>query len=164
MIKGDKIRLVKPMGAFTNVGEVCEVINITEEGVISFRFGSVHLGCMSYDEYEKYFERVEVPFKKAWSDWESKQLGFYDLNDTVKHITVRFRDNGKKVQVRSGAYKSESTCNKEDVFDFDKGFELAVKRLIVKYLDGQVKAMAKTMQMELDESLILREKDDKIGK
>lgn len=56
MIKGDKIKLVHPMGAFTNVGEVCEVVDVQNGGVISFKFGGgKHLGCMSYDEFEKYF-------------------------------------------------------------------------------------------------------------
>ena len=59
MIKGDLIRLVKRMGVFDNIGEVCEVTDISEDGVISFRFGGYHLGCMSYDEFEKYFELVE---------------------------------------------------------------------------------------------------------
>ena len=145
MIKGDKIRLVKEMGAFKNVGEVCEVTDIAEGGVISFRFGGVHLGCMSYDEYEKYFEKVEEPVKREWSDWDVDRIGFYDLNNKLQIITIRYRENGKKVQVRSGAYKSESTCCKEDVFDFDKGFELAVKRLVVKYLDGQCKSFANSL-------------------
>lgn len=145
MIKGDKIRLVKPMGTFKNVGEVCKVTDIAEGGVISFRFGGVHLGCMSYDEYEKYFERVEIPIKREWSDWNSGQIEFFDLNNMLRSITVRYRNNGKKVQARSGAYKSESTCYKTDIFNFDKGFELAVKRLIVKYLDGQCKSLASTM-------------------
>ena len=38
MIKGDKIKLVKPMGAFTNVGEICEVVDVQNGGVISFKF------------------------------------------------------------------------------------------------------------------------------
>ena len=60
MIKGDLIRLVRPMGIFNNIGEVCEVTDISEEGIISFRFGGSHLGCMSEDEFEKYFELVEI--------------------------------------------------------------------------------------------------------
>lgn len=54
MIKGDKIKLVKKMGMFDNIGEICEVINVDENGVISFRFGKngMHLGCMSYNEFE----------------------------------------------------------------------------------------------------------------
>lgn len=60
MTKENRIRLVKPMGAFTNIGEVCDIVDISEDGIISFKFGEgTHLGCMSYDEYEKYFELVE---------------------------------------------------------------------------------------------------------
>lgn len=58
MTKGDKIKLIKPMGAFTNVGEICEVIDVSEDGLISFKFGGVHLGYMSRDELHKYFEKV----------------------------------------------------------------------------------------------------------
>ena len=142
MIKGDKIRLVKPMGAFKNIGEICEVTDVAEGGVISFRFGEYHLGCMSYDEFLKYFEQVE---ERVWSNWEDTRVVFYDMNDKKTVITLRFRNNGKKVQVRSGALKAESSCHSEDRFDFDKGFELATKRLIVKYLDNQVKSIAKGM-------------------
>ncbi len=58
MIKGDLIRLTIPMGVFDNIGEVCEVTDVSEDGIISFKFGGCHLGCMSYNEFEKYFELV----------------------------------------------------------------------------------------------------------
>ena len=57
--KGNEIRLIKQMGVFDNIGEVCEVTDVSEDGVISFKFGGCHLGCMSYNEFEKYFELVE---------------------------------------------------------------------------------------------------------
>ena len=142
MIKGDKIKLIREMGVFKNVGEICEVGDITKGGVISCRFGGYHLGCMSYDEFLKYFEQVE---ERVWSNWEETRVTFYDMNDKKTGITIRFRNNGKKVQVRSGALKAESSCHSEDRFDLDKGFELATKRLIVKYLDNQVKSIAKGM-------------------
>lgn len=59
LIQGSKIKLIKPMGIFDNIGEVCEVTDVSEDGVISFRFGGSHLGCMSYNEFEKYFELAE---------------------------------------------------------------------------------------------------------
>ncbi len=59
MTKGDEIRLIAPMGVFDNIGEVCEVTDVSEDGIISFKFGGCHLGCMSYNEFEKYFELVE---------------------------------------------------------------------------------------------------------
>lgn len=145
MITGDKIKLVKPMGAFTNVGEVCEVTDVAEGGIISFRFGGVHLGCMSYNEYEKYFEKVDYVEKKNWTAWYKDDISFYDLNDDVVTIEILYRDNGRKVQVKYDSYRAESTCNKVDTFDLDKEFELAMKRLIVKYLDGQVEMLATSM-------------------
>lgn len=62
--KGDRIKLVKPMGAFANVGEICEVLDVTN-GVIDFRFGNYHKGQMSMDELEKYFEIVQNEVKNA---------------------------------------------------------------------------------------------------
>lgn len=59
MIKGDTIKLIKPMGVFDNIGEICEVISISEDGLIGFRFGGNHLGYMSYDEFERHFELVK---------------------------------------------------------------------------------------------------------
>lgn len=71
--KGNEIRLIKPMGVFDNIGEVCEVTDVLEDGVISFKFGGCHLGCMSYNEFEKYFELVEkeVPEEEINEDTDS---------------------------------------------------------------------------------------------
>lgn len=71
--KGNEIRLIKPMGVFDNIGEVCEVTDVSEDGVISFKFGGCHLGCMSYNEFEKYFELVkkEVPEEESDEDADS---------------------------------------------------------------------------------------------
>ena len=71
--KGNEIRLIKPMGVFDNIGEVCEVTDVSEDGVISFKFGGCHLGCMSYNEFEKYFELVEkeVPEEEINEDIDS---------------------------------------------------------------------------------------------
>lgn len=146
MIKGDRIKLVKKMGVFDNIGEICEVTDIQEGGVICFKFGGYHLGCMSYDEYEKYFEKVETPVKRTWTKWNLPfEMTFSDIRGGKKTINYQSRTNGKKVQVRSGAFKAEATCCKDDVFDFEKGLALAKSRLIVKYLDNQVKSIAKAM-------------------
>lgn len=146
MIKGDRIKLIKKMGAFNNIGEICEIIDIQEGGVIYFKFGGCHLGCMSYDEYEKYFEKVEIPVKKPWGDWSlAHELTFMDIKGDEKTIKYQYRDNGKRVQVRSGVLKAGSSCYDEDEFSLSSGLELAEMRLVVKYLDNQVKLIAKSM-------------------
>lgn len=87
MTKGDLIRLVKPMGVFDNIGEICEVTDVSEDGVISFRFGGSHLGCMSYNEFEKYFELVEEETIEDdeidYEEMENKELR--DLFDWCKN-------------------------------------------------------------------------------
>lgn len=81
---GSKIQLVSPMGVFTNVGEVCEVIDINTYGgvvSISFKFGNGrHLGVMSFDEYQKYFkEYEEVETKPKEHDLIGKMIFFHIL-------------------------------------------------------------------------------------
>lgn len=146
IIKGDRIKLVRKMGTFDNIGEICEVIDIQPGGVICFKFGGCHLGCMLYNEYEKYFERVEEPMKRTWGEWGIPyRMTFKDIKGNDSIIMCRARTNGKKVQVICGSLKAEATCHKDDTFDFSKGLKLAETRLIVKYLDNQVKAIAKEM-------------------
>lgn len=151
MIKGDKIKLANPMGVFTNVGEICEVVNVDENGMISFRFGKngMHLGCMSYNEFDKYFELVPES-KHEWSEWKNERLFYKNLNGSHVSTTIRCRHNCKKVQVKYNCgndvfIKAEASCHKEDEFDFEKGFKLAKCRLIVKMLNKEVEDFAKQM-------------------
>ena len=162
MIKGDKIRLVKPMGIFTNVGEVCEVTDIRQDGSIWFRFGGVNpgFGCMSYDEYKKYFEPVDECQKITWSKWKRYSYGV-DLSYQVKcdddyldgdifdSGEIWYRDNGKRVQVRKiidgKIFKASATCCKKDSFEKSIGMRLALRRLLPKILSYKVECDAKNM-------------------
>lgn len=90
MIKGDLIKLIAPMGVFDNIGEVCEITDVSEDGVISFRFGGSHLGCMSYNEFEKYFELVEVE-EKIEEDADEEEVENKELRDLFEWC----KDNDK---------------------------------------------------------------------
>lgn len=143
MIKGDKIKLVKPMGAFTNVGEICEVTNVDENGVISFRFGGYHLGCMSYNEFETYFELMPKPVKRKWTEWKEAKMTVQKVTDTSfaesEIITIAVRHNVKTVQLRyedkntGVVIKASSTCHNDDTFSITKGYTIAEMRLFAKY-------------------------------
>lgn len=154
MIKGDKIKLVKPMGAFTNVGEICEVVDVQNGGVISFKFGSgKHLGCMSYDEFERYFELVQVEKKKhEWTEWEDDLFpsDFYNpITDKHVHVKLEWRtDNEKRVQVRvkdDSQLRSRSSCYKDDKFSINNGYNLAKYRVYIKWLSKVVDEYAKSL-------------------
>lgn len=87
--------------------------------------------------------------KYIWTDWEECMLYFNDpfdrCGDCIARIKCRVRSNGKRVQVRSGALSAMASCNEEcgDKFDFDKGVELAGKRLILKWLSNRLEAKAR---------------------
>ena len=151
MIKGDKIKLVRQMGMFDNIGEICEVINVDENGVISFRFGrnGIHLGCMSYNEFEKYFELVQET-KREWSAWKIERLFYKNLNGYYVSTTIYYRHNGKKVQVKhvygkEAIIRAEASCHSEDEFNLNKGLKLAEYRLMVKLLKKETEDFSRTM-------------------
>ncbi|MFR3126404.1 MAG: hypothetical protein ACLTVG_02315 [Coprococcus sp.] len=145
MIKGDKIKLIRKMGVFDNIGEICEVTDVTDDGVICFRFGEngVHLGCMSYNEFEKYFELVN----NKWTGWTKSNIGYYNLDKSYCLMPIEYRHNNKIFQMRTidKSLKSIAVCNKCDSFDFDKGFNLVKSRLIIKILQSELDKYKSTM-------------------
>lgn len=151
IVKGSKIELIKPMGVFDNIGEVCEVVNLTDDGAISFKFGGCHLGCMSYGEYKEYFkEYIEpIPIKREWSEWKNANIKYTNIKNTIVNLPIQFRDNGLRVQVRTNYEKdnlsAKSSCFKTDIFNLGKGLDLAVARLILKVLKNEVNIMASNM-------------------
>lgn len=149
---GSKIELVQPMGVFDNVGEVCDVIKVTEDGVISFKFGNGrHLGCMSFNEYEKYFKPYEapVPVKREWSCWNPLTIEYTNLDCENVEVNTEFRDNGVRLPIRTVDedvnVKARSSCHKADKYDREKGLKIAIPRLILKLLARDVENMAKNM-------------------
>ena len=154
--RGSKIQLVKKMGIFDNIGEICEVVNVTEDGVISFRFGGCHLGCMSYDEFEKYFinydeTNVKKESKRKWNDWKYDTFVYYTFEGGSYTVPVKYRSNGKTVELRTNwknekdlvnvNLKAKATCNKTDNFDFDFGLDIADRRMQIKLMQRDLEAM-----------------------
>ena len=88
-----------------NVGEIFEVVNIIEDGTICFKFGGCHLGYMSYETYEKYFDSVEDEKRRMWSSWryvscehpiEMETLAFKDVAGVFHTFDVMYREMVKK--------------------------------------------------------------------
>lgn len=97
---------------------------------------------MKDNEREKYSNKT---VKRSWTKWYLNEIRFTDINGKDVRCNYLYRTNGKKVQIRCGAFKAEATCCKDDEFEIEKGLNLAKKRLIVKYLNNQVKSIAKAM-------------------
>ena len=61
LTNGDKLIVTNKVAPFLNEGDVVEVTNVTDDGIISFAFGDgfVHMGVMNTAECEAHFEKIE---------------------------------------------------------------------------------------------------------
>ena len=61
LINGDKLVVIKKVAPFLNEGDIVKVVDVTEDGIISFAFGEgfVHMGVMNTVECENHFEKVK---------------------------------------------------------------------------------------------------------
>lgn len=122
----DKIVLVQPMGAFKNIGEICEIIDIVDN-CISFKFGDgMHLGCMSMNEFEKYFKKYES--KKTSVTKE-------DIESLINESTVDCRTLFDKctvvtIKLKNGFVITESSaCVDPANYNERMGFDICMKAI-----------------------------------
>lgn len=158
IVRGSKIKLVKPMGVFDKIGEICEVVRVDENAVITFKC-SIGYGCMSYDELDRYFEvednkELKNKFKRQWTDWKYDSFIYYNFEGNSCVVPVKYRNNGKIVDLRTDwenatedkpNLRAKATCNKNDKFDFDSGLDLADNRMQIKFLKRKLEDMIDKM-------------------
>lgn len=121
LIKGDKIKLIKSIGSFDKIGDIFEITGVNELGTItiSSNYGT---GIMSYNEFEKYFEKIEEE-SLVWSEWKR-----HIVDPNHEHRTFTYRTNGKAIELIEKGKKVRSVCLDEDVFNLDYGLDLCLKK------------------------------------
>lgn len=64
---GDKLIVVKKVAPFLNEGDIVEVTNVADDGIISFKFGDglMHMGVMNTTECENHFEKMAEENEEA---------------------------------------------------------------------------------------------------
>ena len=157
--KGSRIKLVQPMGMFDKVEEICEVVNVNEDAVITFKC-SFGMGCMSYDELSKYFEvegnnsETNKKPKRKWSSWKYDMYIYYDFNGESRTVPVKYRTNGKAIDLRTDwenatesrpNLRAKACCSENDKFDFDTGLDLADNRMQIEFLKRELKDIIDNM-------------------
>lgn len=158
---GDKIKYVKadpfiemPLGTIMTITDITGTA-IAVQGDYKADGSTVGLikGLMSYDKYEKHFEKIieeKVEKKNIWTDWmdiediccedlQCSSCPYYYLCD----LDMQYKTNGKRIIVKpKGKYdfiKSYATCHKTDTFDLAVGLKVALARLNVKLAQEQLK-------------------------
>lgn len=129
--KGDKIVLKTPMGVFTNVGEICPILDVSENNVITFSFGNgMHMGCMSADEYERYFDKYEEPKVNTVTQ---EQVDEILDNSEIEAWTVFDKCTIVACQLPNGFVLVESSaCVSPENYDEEMGMDICMNRITDK--------------------------------
>lgn len=123
--RGYTIRLVKPMGAFKNVGELCQVTEV-DDSAIFFRFGKVHLGCISFDEFDKYFELVGTVQPISTKDRVDALL----RNATIYERVVFDKCLIIAIKLENGYVLAESVASeKTESFNYEAGKDYCISKI-----------------------------------
>lgn len=123
-------RLIKAPSMMKDwVDHTFQAVSVTKEEIVLKETAEGEWGfaviAVSPDEFSAYFKPVtENTGKKCkareWSEWETIRL---------YGVTYAYKQNGKRVIVRSSGFRGESSCHDEDEFDLEYGLKLAVSRL-----------------------------------
>lgn len=137
--KGEKYRITKVAN-----GKVF-LSGINEDGLAEIQFSESDCG--------RYFERT----RRVWTDWKQNDItisyktlctdcvlreycdnsGGNSCSDI--HESIKYRHNGKAVQVKMNNMRASASCDPNDKFDLEVGFRIACKRLSYKLAKRELK-------------------------
>lgn len=123
--KNDKLRLIKPMGLFRNIGEIC-IVDTVDDCTVSFYSEKSHIwGCMSEDEVEKYFELVNKR-----NTVTSSQIDAIIASAKIDVFTVYDKCTVVTAQLPNGFVMVESSaCVDPRNYDSELGYNACIKRI-----------------------------------
>lgn len=126
LVKGDKIKLVKPIGElFTNVGEIYEVIDVDKYGIISFKLNDVYVSYMYIDTFYKYFEKYEEQTTVT-----QEQVDNIISESEIKAFTAFDKCTIVMAKLPNGFVLVEhSACVDPKNYDAEMGYNICLKRI-----------------------------------
>ena len=134
LTNGDKLIVVKKVAPFLNEGDVVEVTNVTEDGIISFAFGEgfMHMGVMNAAECESHFKKVEKDAAVAPSITEEYIAEIMENSEFEIH-TVFDKCTIVSCRLPNGFVITESSaCVSPENYDEDTGAEICFDKIASK--------------------------------
>lgn len=135
-VKGDKAILVKPIGFLTNIGEVYNVEDVSESGVISCSSNDGKQKCtMSSDLFDVYFKKVKEEHHENTKDYS---LTAEDIDEILENSEFDIQTIFDKCTVvtcklPNGFVVTESyACVNPDDYDEEAGFGICYDKIVDK--------------------------------
>ena len=126
---GDKLVVVKKVASFLDKGDIAKVINVNDDGIITFAFGDnfVHMGVMSHDEA---YEHFEVMPEKTAPTITQEHIDEIMNNSTFDVETMFHKCTIVACQLPNGFVIVESSaCVSPENYDEKMGFDICMKKI-----------------------------------
>lgn len=127
---GDKLIVTKTVAPFLKEGDIVEVTNVADDGIISFAFGEgfMHMGVMTTAECEAHFEKVEekveIPTITEEYIAEIMENSEFDVRTVFNKCTVM------TCRLPNGFVISDyAACVDPKNYDEDMGVEICRERI-----------------------------------
>jgi hypothetical protein len=132
---GDKLVVTKTVTPFLKEGDIVEVTNVTEDGIISFAFGEglMHMGVMNTAEFEGHFKKVEEEVKVAAPSITEEYIADIMENSEFEIHTVFDKCTVVSCRLPNGFVITESSaCVSPENYDEDMGAEICFDKIASK--------------------------------
>ncbi len=135
LTNGDKLIVTKKVAPFLNEGDIVEVVNVTDDGIISFAFGEglMHMGVMNTAEFEGHFEKVvekeeaEIPAITDEYISEIMENSEFEIHTVFGKCTI------VSCRLPNGFVITESSaCVSPENYDEDLGAEICFDKIAGK--------------------------------
>lgn len=134
--RGDKIRLVKEMAFFKNVGEVCEVVEVIDDKYVVFTFGNngVRVGAVDMSSFETFFEMYKEPEEEIEAIAVDPDYIKYLIENSDVTVDTKFdKCTVVTVKLPNGFVLTESSACVDPLnYDADMGYEICMESIMEK--------------------------------
>lgn len=146
VILGDKVMMIKGMESMCLVGEMFEVIGITENSIVLGReVDGVAVCAADINTFDQHFAKPKE--MNVWTKWQA----LYDDNYNI-YAWYRVRPVKGKVEVKvrfggTGTFiRKTATCSQGDEFDLEFGVGLAYNRCMKEAFRRNANVMRESME------------------
>jgi hypothetical protein len=130
LVNGDKLVVTKKVANFLNEGDIVVVVDVSENGMISFAFGEnfIHKGLMNMSECEEHFEKFEYEFK-------APSISEEDIDEIVESSDIEIQTVFGKCTIVSCRLPNgfviveSSACVSPENYNEDIGIDICMEKI-----------------------------------
>ena len=135
LVNGDKLVVTKKVAPFLNEGDIVEVTNVDDNGIISFKFGDgfMHMGVMNTSEYEAHFKKVEEKTDEKITKITEEYIAEIMENSEFETFTTFDKCTIVSCRLPNGFVITESSaCVSPENYNEDLGVDICFDKIADK--------------------------------